>query len=68
MAGCATVCAAHHQGVLSALASAGFILPTAMPGDFCRAVQATPPLWAVTNGVLFFGDFPDSTHGWAPPS
>lgn len=49
------------MGVLSALASAGFILAYRnAEANFVAPFEYTALLWAVTNGVLFFGDFPDS--------
>jgi hypothetical protein len=53
------------MGVLSALASAGFILAYRhAEANFVAPFEYTALLWAVTNGVVFFGDFPDSTT-WA---
>jgi drug/metabolite transporter (DMT)-like permease len=53
------------MGVLSALASAGFILAYRHgEANFVAPFEYTALLWAVMNGVVFFGDFPDSTT-WA---
>lgn len=53
------------MGVLSALASAGFILAYRYgEANFVAPFEYTALLWAVMNGVVFFGDFPDSTT-WA---
>lgn len=50
------------MGVLSALASAGFILAYRnAEANFVAPFEYTALLWAVLNGVVFFGDFPDSS-------
>jgi drug/metabolite transporter (DMT)-like permease len=53
------------MGVLSALASAGFIIAYRhAEANFVAPFEYTALLWAVMNGVVFFGDFPDS-YTWA---
>lgn len=53
------------MGILSALASAGFILAYRnAEANFVAPFEYTALLWAVMNGVVFFGDFPDS-YTWA---
>lgn len=50
------------MGVLSALASAGFIFAYRhAEANFVAPFEYTALLWAVTNGIVFFGDFPDSS-------
>ncbi len=49
------------MGFLSALASAGFILAYRHgEANFVAPFEYTALLWAVANGVIFFGDFPDA--------
>lgn len=48
-------------GILSALATGGFILAYRQAEtNFVAPFEYTALLWAVINGAVFFGDFPDS--------
>lgn len=50
------------MGVLSALASAGFIFAYRYgEANFVAPFEYTALLWAVANGIVFFGDFPDAS-------
>ena len=52
------------MGVLSTLASAGFIFAyRSAEANFVAPFEYTALLWAVVNGIVFFGDFPDSSTG-----
>ncbi|MFT3672571.1 DMT family transporter [Aestuariivirga sp.] len=50
------------MGMLSALASAGFIFAyRTAEANFVAPFEYTALLWAICNGIVFFGDFPDSS-------